>query len=150
MSPPTERLPLATEIAPPETTSPCTSTVPLPEIEMALPGTPPHPAWFSAARAGVYSRLFTPPAAAPVSVGVTPFVRIRANCSCRFRTALSVNWLPAGPRLDTTCFSCVKSEYVHVTVTVDAPGVNHGEHIGAAYRNKFLPKLVLAACSASV
>src|SRR5216684_6169181 len=97
MSPATDRLPPETEIAPAETTSPCTSRMPLPETEIATPGWPPHPPWFRAATAGAYSRLFTPPDATADSRGVVPLVRMRANWRASDLDPVMVNRLPAGP-----------------------------------------------------
>src|SRR5258708_5148897 len=122
MSPPTLRLPLLTTIAPFETMSPRTSRLPAPETEIASPPTPPHPFWLSAARVGVYRRLFTPPEAVAASLGVAPLVRIRANCRSSDRVAVMVNWLPCGPSADTTWVSSVPSEYVQVTVYGTAVG----------------------------
>jgi hypothetical protein len=42
----------------------------------------------------------------------------------------------------------VPSGYVHVTVHGLAPGVPYPVHDGAAYSRMFLPKIVVAACSA--
>src|SRR5881392_3252126 len=74
MSPPTRRLPAATEIAPFETTSPMTFSVPLPLMLIEFPPVPPQPAPSRAATVGVYSRLFTSPWAVAQGGGLAPSV----------------------------------------------------------------------------
>ena len=78
-------------MAPLETTSPTTLTEPTAATEIALPATPPHPAWLRAAIVGVYRRLFTPPEAVAESRGMVPLVRMRANASASDLEAVIVN-----------------------------------------------------------
>src|ERR1700682_4910093 len=119
-------------MAPLETRSPTTLSVP-PEVTlMAVPGAPPQPPRFSAAMVGAYRRLLTPLEAVADRTGGAPLVRMRANCNGRVRFAVMAKPLPCGPRLDTTCVSAVPSEYVQVTVRGAAPGVPYpGEQDGA-------------------
>src|SRR5215467_11567688 len=110
-------------IAPFETTSPITFSVPPLGTEIAVPGVPPQPAVLRAARVGWNKRLLMllPPVA--VTWAVLPFVRMRANWRARLRVPASVKDAPDGPRLDTTWVSVVPSENVHVMVTGEVPGV---------------------------
>src|SRR5205807_3111186 len=112
MSPATRIDPAPRLIAPAETTSPRTSRVAEPLIVIALPPTPPQPAWFSAANVGACRRLLTPPEAVALSLGVEPFVRIPANWRLRGRLADIVNKEPAAPSADIAWVSTVPSEYV--------------------------------------
>src|ERR1700676_359826 len=102
MSPATVTEPPATAIWPFETTSPPIERLPLPLTVMAAPDAPPQPAWLSAAMVGAYSRLLTLPPEDPVMMGLIPLVRIRPNCRGSGRVAVILNWLPRGPRADTT------------------------------------------------
>src|SRR6267378_6404250 len=78
----------AREIAPLETTSPTTPRVPAEVVEIAAPGTPPHPASLSAAMVGEKRRLSTLPVAVAEMFGGTPLLKMRANCSCSERAAV--------------------------------------------------------------
>src|ERR1700680_1974993 len=77
MSPATRSPAPESDTAPLETTSPLTFSVPAPAIVRALPPAPPHPAWSSAATAGVKRRLLTPPDAAPVTLARPPRPKMR-------------------------------------------------------------------------
>src|ERR1700686_2283513 len=150
MSPVTRRPAPDSDTAPLETTSPVTFNVPAPLIVRALPPAPPHPAWSSAATAGVKRRLLTPPDADPLIVGFPPLVRTLANWSWSGRLAERLNRLPRGPRLETTWVSTVPSEKLQVTVKGPAPGLPYPAQPGAAYRRRLVPKIAVAACSAAV
>src|ERR1700674_1890324 len=132
MSPVTRSPAPERETAPLETTSPITFNVPAPVSVRALPPAPPHPAWSSAATAGVKRRLLTPPDAAPVIVGLPPFVRTLANWSCSKRLPTRLKRLPWGPRLETTWVSTVPSAKLQVTVTGPATGLPYPAHPGGA------------------
>src|SRR5260370_39109903 len=86
------------EMAPLETMSPTTASVPPVVVVIALPAMPPHPAWLRAAIVGVYSRLFTPPEPVAESRGMVPLVRMRANASAGDLEAEIGNWAPAAAR----------------------------------------------------
>src|SRR5690242_3639399 len=116
MSPVTFMVPLVMEMVPADTTSPITLSVLPPFTVMAVPPAPPHPAWSSAAMAGVYARLLTEPPDVAARLGLVPLVRMAPNCSTSDLVAVMVNWLPCGPNADTDCRSDVPSLYVHVRV----------------------------------
>src|SRR6266436_6193491 len=148
MSPATLTLPAETDTAPFETRSPTTFSVPVPLTLIAFPPVPPQPSPSRAATVGVYRRLFTLPCAPTPSVGLVPLVRTRPNWSWSDLVAVSMKRLPCGPITRATSVRTLPSENVHVTVHGDDAGVPYPEHEGALYRRRFVPKMLVAACSA--